>query len=244
MIELELKKKDVDIRYREDPLTSVVFGFLKYQEMNDIFLYFIGQAINTENGNNFDIAKLKNKNLNFKFWEKLRTEENKNFFAEIDIYIETDKYKLGIEIKYYSGEHQSKHKKKIKMQKRTVSVSQLEKYKKIFDDVIYITTDMTMPSNFKKDKKIYWLSWNILYKVLMEYMDKETSNLKKEIIKDLLIYLENRNIYYFKGFGAYTAPPNLIGENIFWEQHLFNFDFKIPKYLPPVFFNQEDKNEQ
>jgi hypothetical protein len=99
MIHLELKNKSGDFKNREDPLTSTVFGFLKY----------IGYAINVKTKEKFNTNLLEGKQINFEFWKRFNEEDES---SEIDLFLKSGNYKLGIEVKYHSKENYSMRKKK------------------------------------------------------------------------------------------------------------------------------------
>jgi len=238
MIHLELKNKSCDLKNREDPLTSTVFGFLKYKVMQDILLDFIGYAINVKTKEKFNTNLLEGKQINFEFWKRFNEEDES---SEIDLFLKSGNYKLGIEVKYHSKENYSMRKKKINERRRKIYTSQLNKYlnNDKCDSIIYITMDSSMPEIESKNEKIFWLSWHLLHKILTEYKEKKIPNFKKEIINDLLLYLENRNIYYFNGFNIYQTQIKWKKENIFFKKMFFNLKFNsIKRHSVPIFLKK------
>jgi hypothetical protein len=76
-------------------------------------------------------------------------------------------------------------------------------------------------------------------KFLQRIKEKKIPNFKKEIINDLLLYLENRDIYYFNGFNIYKAQIKWEKENIFFKKMFFNLKFNnIKRDSAPIFLKK------
>ena len=180
MIHLELKNKSCDLKNREDPLTSTVFGFLKYKVMQDILLDFIGYAINVKTKEKFNTNLLEGKQINFEFWKRFNEEDES---SEIDLFLKSGNYKLGIEVKYHSKENYSMRKKKINERRRKIYTSQLNKYlnNDKCDSIIYITMDSSMPEIEFKNEKISGSPGIYYIKFLQSIKRKKFPILKKKL---------------------------------------------------------------
>lgn len=212
MIHAELHSKCGDVRKHEDALTSTVFGILKYTSFRPVLKQFLAMARNVVTGTCYD-PELLGDFLEFGFWKRL---DPKN---EIDLEVRNNKYRLGIEVKYHAEES---------------GPGQLARYSDFVDHVIYITMDSTQPKISNANEKIYWVSWLNLHRVVHEHI-KSVASIEKELLTDLLKYLENRNIRLFYGFNANCEIPR-VPERFFWRDKIFSPKHVVPQFESPIYF--------
>ena len=199
---------------------------MRYKEFSDILKDFLGHARNIHDDKKLPNLDLINQNPDFDFWYRFK-KNNK----EIDLLISKDGEQIGIEVKYNAGES---------------GENQLSNYIDGLDGapLVFITMHSTKPPIGKEANKrenIFWLSWHDLYRVFNEYKD-DAKDLKLELIKDLMDYLENRKIYYFQGFYFRLKTFNVKSvDRVFWDNRFFEDKVNVKQIKKPIFW--EERND-
>lgn len=213
MIHAELKNKlPREILNREDFLTSLVFGLLKYSHMRPILKEYLAKAILvSENTKSFSgseaLEDLFQHPFDVVFWER-DTE-----YGEPDILLVgrdavfVIEVKLGAEI---SGESQLR---------RYHTILQHRHKDKRHKYIIYLTADISCPelgANVTKglENVLWWLSWYDLTSILGSHLQE--NDIRAEISQDLFNVLTRRQLSYFMGFSE--TPEDSSAETFFWNE--------------------------
>lgn len=190
----------------EDNFTGNFFGVLRYLPV-EIGLKKILSKLRIREG---DINKLINgdfklENPEYLFWKKVSD------FGEIDLIIETRDLIVGIEVKYLSGlssdDDSSDHNE---------SYNQLNRYSKMLrhlyqdKDILLVFLapvsqgipiyENSISRNLCKDTMFAFLSWENIYKTIIEEMDYISDYFHKLILEDLMKYLSHKGFDTFSGF--------------------------------------------
>jgi hypothetical protein len=207
----------------EDVLTGIVFGHLRYFSNQKLLLSFINEAVSLDNKH----PNIKADNdFSINFWERNLSETN--LYDEPDLHLENNLYDVIIECKYYSklGENGEDETSEY-YTNQLIRYSNVLKGSKKEKIVIFLTNDsVRLDNELKKSKNkleqdgigLYWLSWNRLHYCMKQMSDKGLPNNEKLLFKDLLRFLEKRNMISFYGISKPEIP------NLNWHyQKLYGF---------------------
>jgi len=218
----ELKNKisrNSSFLHREDVLTGIIFGNLRYFRNQNILIKFLNESIDLDN----NAPKLLNcENFEIRFWEKHYNDILRRY-NETDLTLRNDNYIIIIECKYHSPlteEYQN-----AKIHKNNEYSNQLIRYSKILNDrkydnlqkiIIYLTLDKSLPRDIlTKSRKaidsnigLYWLSWSKLYFSLMEQNINDFLPNELLLYNDLTEFLYKRDLITFGRIIIDNVPYN------------------------------------
>lgn len=265
MLIADLKGKLSNLKNSEDFLTSSVFSVFKY--INDLWLEkYLNMAVNLE-GKQLNVSI---KNPKYSFWPWFTNSES---CGEPDLVIYTQNSAIIIEAKNYSGksgegivvDEETRMETILDQLYREYYIGEFNilgnKYKDFC--VIYLTRHPHLPKEElektirfieRKDVKqankarnrLYWLNWQKACVILEQVISSISSNeIEISLSKDLLEFLERRNLGEFTGFKFLenNCYNNLIlfGDEIFYRKvyrlywdYLDNYS-KL-SYKEPVFY--------
>lgn len=191
MIQAELNNKCGTLSQQEDPLTSTVFGILKWKLFAPELKAFLEHSRSYRAARkHLEVGNSLARVTKYRFWH--RFSNNK----EIDLIIETQQLVIGIEVKYDSKEGANQ------------VTNYLHGLAKDFpgkEHVLVFLTREERPRLNDEDvtladrEHIYGLSWFHLSEVLTQSLHN-SPEYKKDLIVDLLEYLEKRGLFKFLGF--------------------------------------------
>lgn len=208
MIEAHLRGKIPEIANREDCLTSMVFGLLKYAPMRPILRSFLGRASLLSNPGKKLVDHLASswfhpdEAVDIRFWE--RSSE----FGEPDLIFAGANWVVAVEVKLDA----------------TISgTDQLTKYFSLLNrnfggkrsrHIVYLTKDLAWPKLEPEatrglEGNLWWLSWYDLAPMLALKQRSEC----REMARDLSRLLENQGMSLFNGFSTVTSPADVS----FWD---------------------------
>ena len=194
--------------YSEDVLTGSIFGNLRYFSNQTLLINFLNEAKTLDN----DKANISMKNeFHIKFWEKYRSKSS-NSYNEPDLVLYNEDNIIIIECKYFSKLDEQED----EQNNKPVYKNQLIRYSTIIDDyyenkknkmLIFLTNDKIEPKeildntvkNINKNIILYWLSWDKLYKCMLEH-NEDINNNEKILFNDLMEFIIKRRLLFFNGF--------------------------------------------
>lgn len=209
----------------EDLLTSHVFGNLRYIPDEKGLNPILSMATNSEG----HFLKLSGaKEWEYSFWPSFK-------HSQPDIYLENDKYKVVVEVKFHSGksgvyegedrlsEEDEDYAYRDQLTREWMDLMERDKSK--IPVLIYLTKDFLFPEDaFKqalnelsecKEKfkhNAYWLSWSKIYFQLYKMMKKDDYNVyEQRVLLDILLILERRNL---RRFIKISVPSQVIGSMV------------------------------
>jgi len=218
LIEAEMKRKIPKIDNWEDILTSNVFELLNFLD-NKYLLEIISSAKNIDSNTLRDT--LKNKKIkNVELWKKFKN------IGEPDIVVTlNDDSFFIIEVKYFSGEHNTK--KKIQedtyLEEKQLD-GQLAKYLNIEingnkgDFIIYLTAsymslNQLSDDSKKKKDKIFHIHWKDFNKELSK-LSKNDTGIEQKILEKIIKYLNYKGFVKWNGWELDISKFNEIDTSI------------------------------
>ena len=208
----ELKNKvpqNSSFIYAEDVLTSTVFGNIRYFKNQEILVNFLNEA--TDINDNY--PKIEYENIfEIEFWKKYSS-LNSSKINKPDLILLNKNYVILIECKYFSILNEEND---IQYNKYHYN-NQLLRYSTIINEyyqnrsnkmIIFLTNDNILPLDLlnktveKLDPqiKLYWLSWNKIYKTMRNHDINCLEINEKYLYNDLMEFLKKRNLTGFCGF--------------------------------------------
>jgi hypothetical protein len=194
--------------YSEDVLTGTIFGNLRYFSSQQLLKSFLEESVNLQN-EYFTIST--DTTFDLIFWEKYRSKKAQNY-NEPDVILLNKEYVIIIECKYFSildEEEESEN-------NDYTYKNQLIRYATIIDEyyketknkiIIFLTNERIKPvdilnntiSRINRNIRLYWLSWDKLYKCMLNF-DQKLSHNEKLLFSDLYEFIKRRGLIIFNGF--------------------------------------------
>jgi hypothetical protein len=217
--------------YSEDVLTGTIFGNLRYFSDQDLLVRFLNEATSIDNKKlNIPINNV----FQVNFWEKYRSKAS-NAYNEPDLILLNKDCVIIIECKYFSILDEQYE----ESENKPIYKNQLIRYSTIIDEyysdkkdkiIIFLTNDKAKPililentiKNINKDINLYWLSWDKLYKCMIN-SNKENKLNEELLFNDILEFLLKRRLVYFNGFNVEICDY----DNFYYRNYIFNLF--IPK---------------
>lgn len=258
MLIADIKGKISNLENNEDYLTSSVFSVFKY--INELWLEkYLKKAINLK-GQTLNVSM---ENPKYSFWPWF---SNRESCGVPDLVIYTQNTAIIIEAKNYSGksgeetvfDNEAKMETILDQLYREYYIGLFNilgnKYKDFC--VIYLTRHPHFPKeeleqtinlierkDYKQANKarnrLYWLNWQKAGVILEQVISSKNSNeIEINLSKDLLEFLERRNLREFTGFkfleNNYFNSLNIIKEKIFYSK-VYRFYWDFLEYYPGLF---------
>jgi len=230
MLQAELHGKLPEIERMEDVLTSNIFGMIKYMPPSVGIFNILSCAKDYSKDRKPLIDNLKNQNLNFQdydhvdflFWE------NSSEHGEPDIILimksskqTLDDLMLCIEVKYFSPKSRFGDQDQLMdyflslnnpNARRTYKNKKISRFEGKFVGLIYLThfsqyTSVrdSLKEIYKKESinyehKLFELRWHDIARILTTLKCK--TKYEEDIVKDLVLLLQKKNLLDFSGFSA------------------------------------------
>jgi hypothetical protein len=220
--------------YSEDVLTGTIFGNLRYFSNQKLLKSFLDESINLQNER---LLIKTNTNFDFQFWQNYRSKYERNY-NEPDIVLYNKQYIIIIECKYFSildEEYESE-------KNNYTYKNQLIRYSTIIDEyyenvenkiIIFLTNEREKPveimNNTKlkinENIKLYWLSWDKLYKCMIS-QNTELPDNEKLLFSDLFEFVKKRGLIIFNGFSS----ESINYERIYHKKYSFDKNCVLIKW--------------
>lgn len=203
--EIKNKLNRYNIYNSEDKLTGDFFQIIRYLPI-DIGLNILLRLSLKDHFNGISQDKYK-----YIFWPQDST------YGEIDLILENKSTVIGIEVKYKSGlSSDDEITNEINSENNEKSINQLAKYSELLNEklcsskkliflaplsqAVKVFNDVNKREIINKNVEMYWLCWEHIYKEYMEIIVATDNPMHKQMICDLLEYLEYKGFANFSGF--------------------------------------------
>jgi len=255
MIIADLKGKLSQMEHvSEDFLTSTVFSTFDLLSCK-----WFSQFLNTATNMDGESLKINVSNFKLLFWKSF----SDPYGVEPDVLILLDNIIIIVEAKFYSGKsgigtsednsilYDQLAREYLLGSYLTTSKTVLDETFSSFKDfmLLYVTKDSSFPTmdiidsiqTLKKydicanvsTKKIYWVNWQSIYNIFINIPQNLLKNYEKKLLKQLLPFLEKRNLINFNGFAFLNDYKKGFGvikrESLFYSPLNVNNSYWISK---------------